>query len=104
VSDVNVTTPAPSPPPASAPPLAGEQVANNTFNIGAGITAALMVLGIAKEYGINLAAWFDPNWVAFATDPRMIATATSAAIWAGNVYRKSRLRRIIVHHLDRLDG
>ena len=86
------------------PPLAGEQVTDSTRNIGATLSSLALVLGIAKEYGLNIGRYLDPQWQAFLMDPRILIMVTSAALWAGNVWRKSRLRRMVVHELDRLEG
>jgi hypothetical protein len=99
-----MSDPVQPPPQPRSTRLAGEQVTDNTRNIGATMSAVVMVIGIGKEYGINLGSWLDPRWVEFLTDPRIIVTATSVAIWVGNTYRKSRLRAVIRHQLDRLDG
>lgn len=96
-----VPAPSPAPPgPTSPPKLAGEQVADNTRNVGATLLAIGYVVGIGKEYGIDLLAWADPRWVQFLSDPRVVATITAGALYVGNMYRKSRLKQRLSRLLD----
>jgi hypothetical protein len=111
---VSELPPAPADPietPSRPPALAGDQVAANTRNIGVVLTTGVMILGVMKEHGIDTGAYVDPKWGALVSDPRILVPLTIVTVWAGNLYRKgrlryrkSRLRRIFERQLDRLGG